>query len=74
MCNSKLKVMCIFGARREVIKMAPVVLELSRRSQQFQVITWATAQHRSMLDQALDIWNIRRDIDLDVMQVGQTPT
>lgn len=72
--ESLLKVMCVFGTRPEVIKMAPVILELQRRAKQFQCITCATAQHRRMLDQALAIWKIRPDIDLNVMQENQTPT
>jgi UDP-N-acetylglucosamine 2-epimerase (non-hydrolysing) len=74
MPNAQLKVMCIFGTRPEVIKMAPVVQELQRRAGQFRTLTCATAQHRTMLDQALEIWRIVPDIDLDVMQNGQTPT
>jgi UDP-N-acetylglucosamine 2-epimerase (non-hydrolysing) len=72
--DAKLKVMCVFGTRPEVIKMAPVILELQRRADRFAVLTCATAQHRNMLDQALSIWSITPDIDLDVMQDGQTPT
>jgi UDP-N-acetylglucosamine 2-epimerase (non-hydrolysing) len=72
--NTQLKVMCIFGTRPEVIKMAPVVRELQQHANQFSVLSCATAQHRSMLDQALDIWHLAPDIDLDVMQDGQTLT
>ena len=74
MPSAPLKVMCIFGTRPEVIKMAPVVRELQRRADQFRTLTCATAQHRTMLDQALEIWQLMPDIDLDVMQDGQTPT
>ncbi|CAG0937506.1 UDP-N-acetylglucosamine 2-epimerase (non-hydrolysing) [Thermoflexales bacterium] len=74
MVQPPMKVMCIFGTRPEVIKMAPVILELKRRIDQFECITCATAQHRKMLDQALDVWNLQPDIDLNVMQDNQTPT
>jgi UDP-N-acetylglucosamine 2-epimerase (non-hydrolysing) len=74
MPDAPLTVMCIFGTRPEVIKMAPVVGELRRRADQFRVLTCATAQHRNMLDQALEIWQLTPDVDLDVMQDGQTPT
>lgn len=74
MPQAKLKVMCIFGTRPEVIKMAPVILELKRRSAQFECLTCATAQHRKLLDQALAIWGIQPDIDLNIMQDNQTPT
>jgi len=74
MPETKLKVMCIFGTRPEVIKMAPVVQELRYQPDRFCVTTCATAQHRAMLDQALAIWDIRPDVDLDIMQEGQTPS
>jgi UDP-N-acetylglucosamine 2-epimerase (non-hydrolysing) len=72
MPDTRLKVMCIFGTRPEVIKMAPVIRELKRRSDRFAVRTCATAQHRDMLDQAAALWQITPDIDLDIMQAGQT--
>jgi UDP-N-acetylglucosamine 2-epimerase (non-hydrolysing) len=74
MPKARLKVMCIFGTRPEVIKMAPVVQELQRHQDSFLTLTCATAQHRQMLDQALDIWRIVPDIDLNVMEEVQTPT
>ena len=48
--NKKIKVMSIFGTRPEAIKMAPLVLELNRRTDQFESIVTVTAQHREMLD------------------------
>jgi UDP-N-acetylglucosamine 2-epimerase (non-hydrolysing) len=68
----KLHVMTIFGTRPEAIKMAPVISELKRHPDKFQTTICVTAQHRDMLDQALDIFRIRPDIDLDIMQPGQT--
>ena len=61
----------VFGTRPEAIKMAPVVFELQKRPE-FQPVLIATSQHRQMLDQVLQIFNIRPDIDLDLMQPNQT--
>ena len=68
---TKLKVMSIFGTRPEAIKMAPLVLELRRR-EEIESLVCVTAQHREMLDSVLDIFGIRPDYDLNVMQSGQT--
>lgn len=68
----KIKVMSIFGTRPEAIKMAPLVLELQKRSDQFESIVTVTAQHRQMLDQVLDIFQIDPDFDLNIMQERQT--
>lgn len=63
--------MVVFGTRPEAIKMAPVVHALQAHPQlQAQVVV--TAQHRQMLDQVLEIFDIRPDADLDIMQPGQT--
>lgn len=69
---SKLKVMTIFGVRPEAIKMAPLILELQRHPEQIESIVCVTAQHRQMLDQVLEIFNIQPDYDLDVMKDRQT--
>jgi len=66
----KIKVMSIFGTRPEAIKMAPLVLELNKRKE-FESIVTVTAQHREMLDQVLDVFEITPDYDLNVMQKGQ---
>ncbi|GMB09434.1 non-hydrolyzing UDP-N-acetylglucosamine 2-epimerase [Thermolongibacillus altinsuensis] len=68
----KIKVMTIFGTRPEAIKMAPLVLELKKDPEQFQSIVAVTAQHRQMLDQVLDIFNIQPDYDLNIMKERQT--
>lgn len=68
----KIKVMTIFGTRPEAIKMAPLVLELEKQSNRFESIVTVTAQHREMLDQVLDVFNIKPDYDLDVMKNMQT--
>ena len=68
-----MKVISVFGTRPEAVKMAPVVLEL-RKHGGIESKVLVTAQHRDMLDQVLEIFNITPDYDLDVMQENQTPT
>ncbi|UOQ94960.1 UDP-N-acetylglucosamine 2-epimerase (non-hydrolyzing) [Halobacillus shinanisalinarum] len=72
--SNRLKVMTIFGTRPEAIKMAPLVLELKKRSEQFEPIVTVTAQHRQMLDQVLNIFSIEPDYDLNIMKDRQTLT
>lgn len=67
-----LKVMTVFGTRPEAIKMAPVVLELTKYPDLIQPIVAVTAQHREMLDQVLHLFDIKPDYDLDIMAQGQT--
>ncbi|WP_460093535.1 non-hydrolyzing UDP-N-acetylglucosamine 2-epimerase [Priestia megaterium] len=67
-----IKVMTIFGTRPEAIKMAPLVLELKKRSEEFEAIVTVTAQHREMLDQVLSIFDIQPDYDLNIMKDRQT--
>ena len=66
-----IKVMSIFGTRPEAIKMAPLVKELESRNE-IQSIVCVTAQHREMLDQVLETFNIKPDYDLNIMKQGQT--
>lgn len=66
-----LKAMVVFGTRPEAIKMAPLVHELRKRSE-IETIVAVTAQHREMLDQVLDIFEIAPDYDLNVMKERQT--
>lgn len=68
----KIKVMTIFGTRPEAIKMAPLVLELEKQSDRFESIVTITAQHREMLDQVLEIFDISPDYDLDIMKPNQS--
>lgn len=70
--NQPIKVMTIFGTRPEAIKMAPLVLELQKHPEHFESIVTVTAQHRQMLDQVLDIFNIKPDHDLNIMKDRQT--
>ncbi|MBM7704059.1 non-hydrolyzing UDP-N-acetylglucosamine 2-epimerase [Metabacillus iocasae] len=67
-----IKVMTIFGTRPEAIKMAPLVLELKKRPEEFEAIVTVTAQHREMLDQVLSIFDITPDYDLNIMKDRQT--
>lgn len=71
---SKLKVMTIFGTRPEAVKMAPLVLELQKREDEIESIVCVTAQHRQMLDQVLDFFEIHPNYDLNVMKDRQTLT
>jgi UDP-N-acetylglucosamine 2-epimerase (non-hydrolysing) len=70
--SDKIKVMTIFGVRPEAIKMAPLILELQKYPDRIESIVCVTAQHRQMLDQVLEVFAIKPDYDLDVMQSGQT--
>lgn len=65
------KVMVVFGTRPEAIKMAPICKELLSQKDFFETIICVTGQHREMLDQVLDIFNLVPDIDLDIMNKGQ---
>lgn len=69
--KSKIKVLSVFGTRPEAIKMAPVVKELEKHPECFESIVCVTAQHRQMLDQVLNLFEIKPDYDLDIMKPGQ---
>lgn len=69
---NKIKVMTVFGVRPEAIKMAPLVLELQKHQEHIESLVCVTAQHREMLDQVLDVFQIKPDYDLDVMKNQQT--
>ena len=69
---SKKKVMVVFGTRPEAIKMAPLVHALKAVPEQFEVQVCVTAQHRHMLDQVLNVFDIIPDIDLDIMKTAQS--
>lgn len=70
--TKKFKVMTIFGTRPEAIKMAPLVLELEKHPEQIESIVTVTAQHRQMLDQVLETFEITPDYDLNIMKDRQT--
>ncbi|MBQ1610556.1 MAG: UDP-N-acetylglucosamine 2-epimerase (non-hydrolyzing) [Muribaculaceae bacterium] len=65
------KVMLVFGTRPEAIKMAPLVKELEKHKEEIETIVCVTGQHREMLDQVLEIFDIKPDYDLNIMKVGQ---
>lgn len=69
---SKIRVMSIFGTRPEAIKMAPLVKELEAHPDEIEYVVCVTAQHRQMLDQVLDIFDIKPDYDLNIMKDRQT--
>ncbi len=71
--NEVLKVLVVFGTRPEAIKMAPVIDAL-KAVEIIDAKVCVTAQHREMLDQVLDLFNIRPDFDLNLMQPGQDLT
>lgn len=65
------KVMLVFGTRPEAIKMCPIIKELEKR-EQFETCTCITGQHKTMLNQVLNVFDIKVDYDLSIMKVGQT--
>ena len=65
------KVMLVFGTRPEAIKMAPLVKEFQKKSADFETIVCVTGQHREMLDQVLQIFDIKPNYDLNIMKQGQ---
>ena len=71
--GGKLRVMLVFGTRPEAIKMCPLVLELKKR-EDIVTIVCVTAQHREMLDQVLEAFNVKPDYDLNIMKAKQTLT
>ncbi|KAB2880965.1 UDP-N-acetylglucosamine 2-epimerase (non-hydrolyzing) [bacterium] len=68
----KQKILFIFGTRPEAIKMAPLIKEFQKHPDELETKICVTAQHRQMLDQVLDVFDIKPDFDLDVMQEGQS--
>lgn len=65
------KVMLVFGTRPEAIKMCPLVKEFQKHNDAFQTIVCVTGQHREMLDQVLNIFEVKPDYDLNIMKQGQ---
>ncbi len=72
--GGKLKIMTVFGTRPEAIKMAPLVKELEKYPEYIEPYVTVTAQHRQMLDQVLNIFEIKPDYDLNIMKDKQTLT
>jgi len=69
--GDKIRVMSVFGTRPEAIKMAPLVIELGNY-EEIESICCVTAQHREMLDSVMDVFDIKADYDLDIMEASQT--
>ena len=65
------KIMLVFGTRPEAIKMAPLVKEFQKYPEKFEIIVCVTGQHREMLDQVLQLFEIHPDYDLNIMKQGQ---
>jgi UDP-N-acetylglucosamine 2-epimerase (non-hydrolysing) len=71
MASKRVRVITIFGTRPEAIKMAPVVKELASRKESFESLVCVTTQHREMLRQVLEVFEIHPDHDLDTMIANQ---
>lgn len=65
------RIMLVFGTRPEAIKMCPLVKEFQKHSDEFETIVCVTGQHREMLDQVLNIFEVKPDFDLNIMKQGQ---
>ena len=65
------KLLLVFGTRPEAIKMAPLVIEFKKYPKEFETLVCVTGQHRQMLDQVLNLFEIVPDYDLDIMMKGQ---
>lgn len=68
------RILVVVGTRPEAIKLAPVVRRLRQEPDRFEAILCATAQHREMLDQVLEVFGLQPDVDLDLMRPGQSPS
>ncbi|AQZ80177.1 UDP-N-acetylglucosamine 2-epimerase (non-hydrolyzing) [Acinetobacter calcoaceticus] len=66
------RVLLVFGTRPEAIKMAPLALKLQQDIEDFETKVCVTGQHRQMLDQVLELFNLKPDFDLNLMKPGQT--
>ena len=65
------KILVVFGTRPEAIKMCPLVKEFQKHPEDFKTIVCVTGQHREMLDQVLNIFDVKPDYDLNIMKKGQ---
>lgn len=72
--TKRIRIVCVFGTRPDAVKMAPVVQELQKRADRFNVSVVVTGQHREQLDQVLRVFSIMPDHDLAIMKHGQTLT
>ena len=65
------RIMLVFGTRPEAIKMCPLVKEFQKHPEDFETVVCVTGQHREMLDQVLQIFDVKPDFDLNIMKQGQ---
>ncbi|MDL2323263.1 UDP-N-acetylglucosamine 2-epimerase (non-hydrolyzing) [Bacteroidales bacterium OttesenSCG-928-A17] len=65
------KILLVFGTRPEAIKMAPLVLAFKEKKDKYNTLVCVTGQHRQMLDQVLNLFDIKPDFDLNIMKAGQ---
>ena len=65
------RILLVFGTRPEAIKMCPLVKEFQKYPQDFETVVCVTGQHREMLDQVLEIFDVKPDYDLNIMKQGQ---
>ena len=65
------RVLIVFGTRPEAIKMSPLVIKMKQHPELFDTVVCVSGQHREMLHQVLDIFEIKPDYDLDIMKEGQ---
>ena len=68
----KRRILVLLGTRPEAIKLAPVIMSLRKREADFETVVCSTGQHREMLDQAMDAFGLKTEIDLGLMTPGQT--
>ncbi len=71
--SSKPKVLCVFGTRPEIIKLAPIIRELKQQPGDIQTLTVMSGQHTDLLEPFLKLFQVRPDFDLQVMERQQTP-
>jgi UDP-N-acetylglucosamine 2-epimerase (non-hydrolysing) len=69
--NKKIKIIFVFGTRPEAVKLAPVIKEFQKNNKLFETRICVTAQHRELLDQVLDLFEIKPEFDLNVMEENQ---
>ncbi|SFF46334.1 non-hydrolyzing UDP-N-acetylglucosamine 2-epimerase [Sunxiuqinia elliptica] len=69
--TTKKRILLVFGTRPEAIKMAPLVKEFEKHPEQFETLVCVTGQHREMLDQVLQLFEIKPQYDLNIMKAGQ---
>lgn len=72
MANALHTILVVLGTRPEAVKLAPIVLALKKRRDRFRSLVCAAAQHRELLDQVLDLFRIKPDMDLNLMTADQT--